>query len=51
MRVLSGSLIIKLLILLLLISALIFGFKPFKDSLDPEVTLIEEVDSYKSETR
>ena len=51
MRVLSGSLIIKLFILLLLISLLIFGFKPFKDSLDPEVTLIEEVDSYQSETR
>ena len=51
MRVLSGSLIIKLLILLLLISLLIFGYKPFKDSLDPEVTLIGELESYKSETR
>jgi|TARA_B100000902_G_scaffold207157_1_gene197317 hypothetical protein len=51
MRVLSGSLIVKLLILLLLISLLIFGFKPFKDSLDAEITLIEEVESYQSETR
>ena len=51
MRVLSGSLIIKLLILLLLIPLLIFGYKPFKDSLDPKVTLIEELESYKSETR
>ena len=51
MRVLSGSLIIKLLILLLLISLLIFGYKPFKDSLDPEVTLIGELESYKSEIR
>ena len=51
MRVLFGSLIIKLLILLLLISLLIFGFKPFKDSVDAEITLIEEVEAYQSETR
>ena len=51
MRVLSGTLVIKLFILLLLISLLIFGFNPLKDSLDAEITLIEEVESYQSETR
>ena len=51
MKALFGSLTIKLLILFLLVFFLIFGFKPFKDSLDPEITLIEEVESYQSETR
>ena len=51
MKALYGSLIIKLLIFLLFLSVLIFGFKPFKDSVDAEITLIEEADSYVSETR
>ena len=51
MKALYGSLIIKLLIFLLFLSFLIFGFKPFKDSVDAEITLIDETDSYVSETR
>ena len=51
MKALYGSLIIKLLIFLVFLSFLIFGFKPFKDSVDAEITLIEETDSYLSETR
>jgi len=51
MKALYGSLIIKLLIFLLFLFFLIFGFKPFKDSVDAEITLIEETDSYLSETR
>jgi len=51
MKALYGSLIIKLLIFLLFLFFLIFGFKPFKDSVDAEITLIEETDSYVSETR
>ena len=51
MKALYGSLIIKLLIFLLFLFFLIFGFKPFKDSVDAEITLIDETDSYVSETR
>ncbi len=51
MKALHGSLILKLISLLILLSFLIFGFQPFKDSVDAEITLIKETDSYKSETR
>ena len=50
MKALYGSLRIKILIFIIFLILLIFGFQPFKDSVDAEITLIEERDSYQSET-
>ena len=51
MKVSYGNLKTRIFVLLILIFLLIFGFKPFKDSLDAEITLMQETESYQSETQ